>query len=203
MQYPAFFDKVAPISLQDPLSSFLGAFKNGEMQISYLECVKLAGHSCPTVAGAYMMAVKGLQALYPEGDLPQRGGIKIAMRDAESDGVTGVICNVISFIIGANGNSGFKGIGGNFSRNNLVTYNTLMEGEVKLTRLATDTSVTLSYDPSIIPPDPKMKALMMTSLQCKSCAEENDAFAKLWQERVEKILLSTEKWNDMIKIKKG
>jgi hypothetical protein len=203
MNYPTFFDKVPAIQLQDQLSNFLGAFEEGKMEISYLDCVKLAGHSCPTVAGAYMMAVKGLEALYPDGELPQRGAVEISMRDGEADGVTGVTCNVISFIIGANGLSGFKGIGGNFSRDNLVNYNVLMDGEVKLTRLATGESVILSYDPSIIPADPEMKSLMMKSLQCKSCVEENKEFGKLWQARVEKILLSRDLWDQMLTIKKG
>ncbi len=203
MQYPAFFDKVPSIQLQDPLSNFLGAFEEGKLKISYLECVKLAGHSCPTVAGAYLMAIKGLEVLYPEGELPERGTIHISMRDGEADGVTGVLCNVISFIIGANGLSGFKGIGGNFSRDNLVSYNVLMDGEVKLTRLATDESVILSYDPSIIPADPRMKELMMKSLQCRTCKEENREFGELWQARVEKILLSPDLWDRMITIKKG
>jgi len=200
MNYPSFFNKVPSIDLKDPLSEFLGVFEEGKMQISYLECVKLAGHSCPTVAGAYLMAIKGLEVLYPDGTLPERGSIHIAMRDGEADGVTGVICNVISFIIGANGINGFKGIGGNFSRDNLVSYNELMEGEVKLTRLATNTSVTLSYDPSIVPADPKMKELMMKSLQCRSCAEENETFGKLWQARVEAILLNTDLWDQLITI---
>ncbi len=200
MSYPNFFDNVPSIKLQDPLSEFLGAFDEGKLEISYLECVKLAGHSCPTVAGAYLMAIKGLKILYPDGTLPQRGSIQISMRDGEADGVTGVICNVISFIIGANGLSGFKGIGGNFSRDNLVFFNTLMDGEVKLTRRDTDESVILSYDPSIIPPDPQMKPLMMKSLQYDASEAEKKTFGLLWQARVEKILLSPDKWDKMITI---
>ena len=90
MHYPDFFDKVPSITLQDPLSNVLGAFEAGEMEIKYLECVKLAGHSCPTVAGAYLMAQQGLKSLYGN-DVPQRGSIEISMRDSETDGVTGVI----------------------------------------------------------------------------------------------------------------
>jgi hypothetical protein len=199
MQYPPFFDKVPSIALQDPLSDFLGAFKNGELEISYLECVKLAGHSCPTVAGAYLMALKGLKALYPD-TLPQRGSIHVAMRDGEADGVTGVICNVISFVAGANGLSGFKGIQGNFSRDNLVKYNVPMDGEVTLTRLDTDTSVTLSYNPSMVPGDPMMQPLMGKTLQGIATPEEKEKFGALWQARVEKILLSQELWDQMITI---
>jgi len=119
MHYPNFYTQVAPLKLYDPLSDFLGAFKKGELEITYLDCVKLAGHSCPTVAGAYLMAAKGLDALYGD-ELPQRGSIKVEMKENESVGVTGVTCNIISFILGASGISGFKGIQGNFSRNHLV-----------------------------------------------------------------------------------
>jgi hypothetical protein len=201
MQYPDFFDKVPSISLQDPLSDFLGAFKDGKMEISYLECVKLAGHSCPTVAGAYLMALKGLKTLYPETNhLPQRGMIEVAMREGETDGVTGVICNVISFIAGASGKNGFKGIQGHFSRDNLIRYNVPMQGEVRLTNLATEESVELSYDPSIVPGDPMMKQLMGKTLQGMASPEEKEKFGELWQKRVEAILLSQELWDQMITI---
>jgi hypothetical protein len=64
MQYPDFYSKIAPIKLYDPLSDFLGAFKEGKLEISYLDCVKLTGHSCPTVAGAYLMAMQGTEMHY-------------------------------------------------------------------------------------------------------------------------------------------
>jgi len=201
MKYPIFFDNVAPIQLEDPLSDFLGAFEAGRLEITYLDCVKLAGHSCPTVAGAYLMAKVGFEALYGE-NLPQRGTIEVSMREGEAEGVTGVICNVISFIAGANGMSGFKGIGGHFSRNNLVHYDTPMEGEVTLTRKDTHTSVTLSYNPSVIAGDPAMQPLMGKILQGLASAGERKKFGTLWQARVEKILLSPELWNQMITITK-
>ena len=199
MKYPEFFDQVPTIALQDPLSDFLGAFENGEMEISYLECVKLAGHSCPTVAGAYLMAKIGLEKLYDDA-LPQRGMIHVSMREKEVEGVTGVICNVISFIAGANGVSGFKGIQGNFSRDNLVSYEVPMNGDVTLTRLDTNKRVTLSYDPSIVSVAPEMKQLMGKTLQGVASKEEKAAFGALWQQRVEKILLSPELWEQMITV---
>ena len=202
MKYPAFFDQVPSIQLQDPLSNFLGAFEEGKMEIRYIECVKLAGHSCPTVAGAYLIALKGLEALYAN-ELPQRGSIHVSMRDGEAEGVTGVICNVVSFIAGANGIGGFKGLNGNFSRNNLVSYNVPMNGEVKLTRLDTDESVTLSYNPSMIGADPMMQPLMGKCMQGIASDEEKKEFGRLWQARVEKILLSTDLWDKMITITKG
>jgi len=164
MTYPDFFDHVQSIQLQDPLSNFLGAFEEGKLEITYLDCVKLAGHSCPTVAGAYLMALKGLNALYGD-QLPQRGSIHVSMQAGEEEGVTGVICNVISFIAGAGGKGGFKGLNGNMARNNLVSYNEAMEGEVTLRRTDTNESVTLSYNPSMIAGDPMMQPLMGKAIQ--------------------------------------
>ncbi|MEA1879826.1 MAG: hypothetical protein U9N11_04215, partial [Campylobacterota bacterium] len=122
MQYPYFYDKVQTIPMQDALSDFLGAFEEGHVSFTYLDCVKYAGHSCPTVAGAYLMTLLGLQSLYPD-TLPQRGKIHVSMKNPKEEGVTGVMCNIISFIVGASDQSGFKGIAGNFSRADLIHYN--------------------------------------------------------------------------------
>jgi len=202
MKYPAFFDKVEPIRLHDPLSQFLGVFENGDLEISYLDCVKLAGHSCPTVAGAYLMALRGLEILYPD-HLPQRGRIKVEMRDALADGVTGVVGNVIAFIAGASGPGGFKGIQGQFSRDNLISYNAPIKSEVRLINLDTNESVEIDYDPSSVPPSSEMKPLMGKALQGHASPEEMVLFGRIWQERVEKILLSKDLWNTMITVTKS
>ena len=200
MQYPPFYEKIPSIALHDPLSEFLGAFEKGKMEISYLDCVKFAGHSCPTVAGAYLMAKLGLEKLYKEA-LPQRGSVKIEMKKSKDEGVTGVTCNVISFILGASDSSGFKGIQGNFSRNDLVSYDVPMDAEVKLTRLDTMQSVSLSYDPSSAAADEKMMPLMKKSLQGIASKEEKELFQTLWQKRVEEILLNTQKHHIFITMK--
>lgn len=201
MHYPDFYTQIPPIKLYDPLSDFLGAFEKGEVEISYLDCVKLAGHSCPTVAGAYLMAQKGVEALF-EGELPVRGSIKVEMKEDEKEGVTGVTCNIISFILGASGVNGFKGIQGNFSRNNLVSYHAPIPTEVRLTRLDTKQSVNLSYDPSSIKADEKMKPLMGKNLKGLATAEEQKMFHTLWQARVEEILLNTDLHRKLISITK-
>ena len=201
MHYPEFYTQISPIKLYDPLSHFLGAFEKGELEISYLECVKLAGHSCPTVAGAYLMTKMGLETLYPDA-LPERGSIKVEMRDAQTAGVTGVIANVIGFITGANGAGGFKGIQGNFSRDNLLTFDVPMQGEVKLTRLDNEESVTLNYDPSSVPADPMMQPLMSKNLKNLASQEEKKTFGMLWQKRVETILLETDKHSQIMTITK-
>jgi len=201
MQHPDFYSQIAPIKLYDPLSDFLGAFTQGVLEITYLDCVKLAGHSCPTVAGAYLMAAKGLDALYGD-TLPQRGSIKVEMKENENVGVTGVTANIISFILGAGGAGGFKGIQGNFSRDNLLFYGAPIGSEVRLTRLDTMQSVNLSYDPSLIKADEKMMPLMGKNLKGLATEEEKKIFQTLWQKRVEEILLNTDLHRKLISITK-
>ena len=52
MRTPGFYDAVAPIVVADPLAALLGATEDGRIEYRYLDAVKLAGHSCPTVAGS-------------------------------------------------------------------------------------------------------------------------------------------------------
>ena len=63
MKTPAFFDDVAPIAVTDPLAALLGAADGGRIEYHYLDAVKLAGHSCPTVAGAWLMTRTALARL--------------------------------------------------------------------------------------------------------------------------------------------
>ena len=200
MEYPNFYTKVETIQLYDPLSDFLGAFKDGIIQISYVDCVKLSGHSCPTVAGAYLMTLQGLKALYPD-TLPQRGSIRVSIKKERSEGVTGVVGNIISFITGAGDESGFKGVQGNYGRNNLMKYNESITSEVMFTRMDTSESVSVSYDPSSIPADEKMKPLMAKILQGNASNDEKETFKTLWQKRVETILLTLE-WDRLITLQR-
>ncbi len=200
MNYPAFFDKVPTLLLQDPLGEFLGAFDQGKVEICYYDCVKLAGHSCPTVASAYLLARAGLGKLYPEG-LPQRGMIKVEMRAPKEEGVTGVIANVISYILGGNDEGGFKGIGGTFSRRNLLSFGlTELRGMVRLTRTDTNASVTLSSDTSQVPGSPQMMPLMQKSIQGAASDEEEMQFRALWQARVEAMLLDSDLQDKIVTI---
>lgn len=197
MKYPDFYSKVMPIKLYDPLSDFLGAFDEGIVEVTYLDCVKLAGHSCPTVAGAYLMADKGLAALY-EDTLPQRGSVKVEMKENENVGVTGVTGNILSFILGAGGTGGFKGIQGNYPRNNLLFYESPIPSEVRLTRLDTMQSIDISYDPSVVKADERMIPLMGKTLKGFASEDEKKMFQTLWQLRVEEILLKRENYDKLI-----
>ncbi len=186
MNYPDFFNKIETIKLQDPLSAFLGTFENGIVEFTYLDVVKSAGHSCPTVAGAYLCTLKGLQALYKD-ELPQRGNIKVEFSESQTDGVAGVIASVITNITGATTDLGFKGIGGNFNRTDLMFFSQNIKSSVKFTRLDTNKSVEVNYNPNTIPPLPEQQSLMQKIMQGVATSEEKEAFGKAWQDRVKRI----------------
>ena len=186
MNYPSFFDEIPTIKLQDPLSAFLGTFNNGVIEFSYLDIVKSAGHSCPTVAGAYLCTLEGLKALYPN-ELAQRGAIKVEFSENQTDGVAGVIGAVIANITGATTDYGFKGIGGNFNRTNLMFFNQNVDSSVKFTRVDTGASVLVNYNPHSIPANPQMQPLMQKIMQGIATAEDKKRFGEVWQERVEAI----------------
>ena len=192
MNYPIFFNNIPTITLQDPLSNFLGTFENGVVKFSYLDIVKSAGHSCPTVAGAYISTLKGLEALYGE-ETPTRGNIAVSLKNDALEGVTGVIASVITQITGATEHLGFKGINGKFARNNLMQFNTEINADIKFTRLDTGKSVTVTYNPSTIPTNPKQKELMGKIMQNIATTEDKKEFGKLWQERVEAIFSDVDK----------
>ena len=186
MSYPKFYDEVQTIKVKDELSNILGTFNGGEYEFSYLDVVKSAGHSCPTVAGAYLITLEALKALYPD-TLPVRGNIKVEFKEALEDGVAGVIGNVVSQITGATDKSGFKGLNGKFARHSLMFFDADLNSSARFTRLDNNKSVDVFYNPSSIMPNPAMQPLMQKVMQGIATAEEFKEFGVLWQERVEKI----------------
>lgn len=188
MTYPAFYADVRKITLHDPLAEFLGAASQGLIEYSYGDVVKLAGHSCPTVAGAYLMTFKGLGALYGD-ETPERGAIRVRFRDNITDGVTGVMANVAGLITGATQDSGFKGIAGRFDRRDLLFFGADMEGVVAFERVDTGAGVEVTYRPERVAPDPRMRTAMQKVLAGDATRDEQALFAELWQERVRGILI--------------
>jgi len=72
-KFPEFFKEVESIIMYDPLSEVLGSIEDGVICFSYGQIVKAAGHSCPTVAGAYLTCKRALEVLYPEKLYCKRG----------------------------------------------------------------------------------------------------------------------------------
>ena len=187
MTYPKFFDAIEPIELKDPLADVLGVFENGEYAVSYTEVVKGAGHSCPTVAGAYLMTQYALKTLYPSSPA-LRGDIEVFFKENLEDGVAGVIGNVISYITGATDKSGFKGLGGKFARHSLMHFGSdIGSASARFCAKSSGKCVDVFYDPSNIPADAAMQPLMQRIMQGAASKEEKECFGELWQARVKKI----------------
>ncbi|MBI5900771.1 MAG: hypothetical protein HZB40_16275 [Rhodocyclales bacterium] len=188
MAFPAFFDEVQRIVLHDPLAEFLGAAEDGRIEYGYVDAVKLAGHSCPTVASAYWMTLKALEFLYPA-SLPRRGNIRADFRADRLSGVTGVISSVVTLLTGATHDTGFKGLGGQFDRRKLMYFLADIGDEIRFTRLDTGAAVDVRSNLEKLPFAPGTAELMQKYLAGTASANEAAEFKANWQARVRSLLL--------------
>ncbi len=188
MQVPPFFDAVPPVAMRDPLAETLGAADDGVIEYGYVDAVKLAGHSCPTVAGAWLMTVKALARLYGD-ELPRRGEVRVELQQPHDEGVAGVIGNVAGLLTGAAGDGGFKGLAGRFSRRGLLAYGAPIDGDIRYTRTDTGKSVEVAYHPEVVERPAELKALMQAALLPSADAQARRAFGSAWQEWVRRIVV--------------
>ena len=188
MQTPAFFDQVPTIILYDALAQTLGAVQDGLIEYRYLDAVKLAGHSCPTVAGAWLMARAALARLYP-GEMPHRGEVRVALRGPQDEGVVGVIASVVGLVTGAAGSGGFQGLAGRHARRDLLTYGVPMRGEMRFTRMDNGQSVEVSHHPTAAPRPPDLRVQMQAALSPGASSAQREAFAHTWQGWVRAMLI--------------
>ncbi|HQQ69235.1 MAG TPA: FmdE family protein [Alicycliphilus sp.] len=186
--FPAFFADAPTLQLRDPLAEFLGSAAGGVMHYGYADAVRLAGHSCPTVAGAYLMAVHGLRALYGA-EMPVRGEIGVFMRDARDSGANGVVASVLQLLTGAAAETGFHGIGGRFARHQLLRFEQPVPAVLGLRRNDTGRAVQVQIDASVVPWPPEMRALLPRAAAGRASPEELQRFAQLWQDRVRRMLI--------------
>ncbi|TAM09427.1 MAG: hypothetical protein EPN72_01045 [Nevskiaceae bacterium] len=188
MAFAAFFTEVPSVCVHDGLAQLLGASSDGIIKYHYADAVRLAGHSCPTVAGAWLMARTGLRALYGNA-LPERGNITVALPAAEDEGVTGVIGQVLTLVTGAAAANGFHGLGGAHCRAGLLHYEQREVTGVQLRRNDTGAGVEVLYNPGSVPWSDGMRPLMMAVLEGHADAGQTQRFGELWQERVRRILI--------------
>ncbi|MDP2826451.1 MAG: hypothetical protein Q8O52_27660 [Sulfuritalea sp.] len=188
MQTPAFYDQVRRLTVYDPLAELLGAAGDGRIDYGYLDAVKLAGHSCPTVAAAYWMTLKALASLYPD-SLPQRGGILVEFRQDQLSGVTGVMANVLTLLTGATHDSGFKGLAGRFDRRRLLYFSADVIEEIRFTRVDTGQAVDVAAHLQSVPFAPQTVELMQKCLDGSATPTEAAEFRDCWQARVRALLL--------------
>jgi len=200
--FPGFFEAAPRIVLHDPLADFLGAACEGVLEYRYADVVRLAGHSCPTVASAFLMARAALAALYGDA-LPERGAVCVELRDPGTEGVTGVVANVLSLLTGATVDTGFKGLGGRFDRRRLLAYDAPIDGQVRFTRMDNGDAVTVRARVERVPSDPRVGQLMPRCVMGVADGEEQALFRELWQERVRKLLLEHADDPEVIVVTRG
>jgi hypothetical protein len=188
-RFPDFFAAAPRIAVIDPLAEFLGAVAGGLIEYRYADAVRLAGHSCPTVAAAFLMTRAALKALYPN-DLPRRGDIRVDFREPRDAGVTGVIAAIVTLVTGATADSGFRGIGGQFNRRDRLYFGqALAHGDIRFSRLDTGAAVEAAARLERVPGDPRMSRLMSLCLSGAASPAETSEFRELWQGRVRRLLL--------------
>ncbi len=184
MKYLAFYDDIEKIVLKDELAQFLGVNEDGIIEFGYPDIVKTSGHSCGTVAGAYLIALKGLKALYGD-EIPQRGEIKIEIQKSPRDDNAGVVGCVLSNITGATTDYGFGGIPtGKFNRRDLLSYNSPIQTDVRFTRLDTGKQIGINYRPKrVVNP----MEILMSAIKPDATNEDKKTFPVRFQKMVKTV----------------
>ena len=191
-----FYNEVEPITMRDALASTLGAIDDDQpIYYSYQDCVKLAGHACPSVSSAFRLTQIALKELYGN-ETPARGNIEVRFAGNREAGANGPIGQVIQYITGAAIETGFHGLGGKYSRANLFEYDeNYGDGQgilVEFKRIDTGEKVELRAIPSKIPmtdEEQSYSAYMPGVVHGGATPEEREKFYLFWQGKNRKILL--------------
>jgi hypothetical protein len=200
MRYPAFFDQAPMTTLRDPLAAPLGASDDSLIDYHYIDAIGLAGHSCPTVASAWLMARAAMLALYPDGT-PERGGATVQTAGAEDEGVNGVIGQVFMLITGAAAANGFHGIGGRFVRQSLLIFSAPIDASaVQVHRLDNGEGVSVELDMAKVPAPTNLRPLLGAALDSKATPEQRAAFGRAWQDRMKRLLLEHADDSDTLRV---
>ena len=189
--FPSFFNDAPSITLYDPLAEYLGAAEKGLMTYRYQDAVKLAGHSCPTVAGSFVAVIRGLKALYGDAT-PVRGGVEVLMSKGREEGTTGVIASIATLLTGAATEQGFAGMGvaKHFARRHLLSFEQGGEQTLILRRKDNQNAVKITFNLDAVAPwTPEMKELLPKALNNQLKPDEMANFQAQWQGRVKRILV--------------
>ena len=189
MSFPAFFSEAPTVETFDPLALLLGASNDGRIDYGYADAVRLAGHSCPTVAGAYLMGRAALKQLYPHGPA-ERGQIEVSMPAPADHGTTGVVAQVLTLLTGAAADNGFQGLAGRYARNGLLHFaDSAGTCGITFRRRDTGAAVTVELDTSPVPGNPNQRELLGAVIRDVADDAQKQAFADGWQERVQRMLM--------------
>jgi hypothetical protein len=206
-----FLNEVEPIRFREPFAETLGVFNKQEtvLEYSFIDVVKMAGHACPTTAGAYLCCQEALNALY-NGETPIRGDTSITVYGEPDEGVYGVISQVFCLLTGAAPATGFRGLGHKFKRKDLLTFNPeKIDPEAlcfEFRRSGSAQSVLVKFYPHKIPfPEEKNKRLgeLLEKVIWEAAKEvEQKEFQDLWMTKVKDMLVKKIDIKEWIKIEK-
>lgn len=101
------FPESPRLRLYDPLGDMLGA-GDGIFEYTFDDVVKLSGHACPTVAGAFLVTKRAIRTLFDH-DIPQRGDMQVTVNGAQDKGSNGPFSQVLTLLTGAASENGFQG----------------------------------------------------------------------------------------------
>ncbi len=194
MAFPGFYARIPRIRLRDPLSGLFGATDDGWLDYGFDDAVRLAGHACPTVAAAYALTVKGIEALFPGGEA-ERGAMRARFPTPCDAGTTGVVASIVTLLTGAAGDGGFKGLAGQHSRFGRLAFAAGSADRIAFT-LQRDQGATVALAAWLerVPADPEASELLPRCLTGRATAAERNRFGALWQDRLRRLLL--DHWDD-------
>ena len=200
MKLPSFYAQAPVVPTFDPLAQLLGAATDGRLDYSYADVVRLAGHSCPTVAGAFLTGRAAMHALYPDGPA-ERGQIEVSMPAPVHHGTTGVEAQVLTLLTGAAAENGFQGLAGRYARDGLLTFASRPGSDaITFRRRDNGAAVAIQLDTAPVPGDPRMRELLVAILQDTASDADKQAFAGIWQERVRRMLVDFEDDPRVVKV---
>lgn len=197
-----FLKEVKSIRFKEPLAGMLGAFREEDAVLDYtfIETVKMAGHACPTVAGAYLVCREALEKLYPD-SVPVRGEIEVTVYGEQDEGVYGVMGQVFSFLTGAAPATGFKGLGYRFKRKDLLKFNPKRVDPAAMCfgfkRMDNGESVLAKFYPRKVPSTKDVGELMEKVLWDAAKPHEKKEFQDIWMDKVKTMVLDRkeiDKW---------
>ena len=190
-----YITEVPPIMMIDPYFQIFGQSQVA-VPYTYETAVKLAGHSCGATTGAWTIARKALEVLYPGGEIPVRGQITVEAPGAEDEWFVGVFGEVITYITGAAPKTGFIGAefgqtDNVFVRQNKMTYPDEPTGTLPpkmewiFTRTDTGAKVGVVFNLMVVTPlsTPERQEMGKKMAAGEATPEEAEDYYEYWNER--------------------
>jgi hypothetical protein len=137
------------INIEEPLARALkGSEDEIHFSLSLLDVARMSGHCCMAVAGAFFMTKAAIEGLFAN-DVCIRGDVLVELPTVTTPSATGPVANVISYITGAWGPTGFGGLSGKHVRKDLLKLDSaaVPPHTVRFTRISTGKSVLVKFQP--------------------------------------------------------